>query len=430
MTFSARAFRFIVPALLLLLAARAGAVGAAAAAAAVATSAPAAPDSAAARVYVVTIGPGEEVWEKFGHNMIWVHDPQARAGGTDAAYNWGMFEFGPGFPLRFLAGRLDYWMDAYDAPGIVQTYIDTDRTVVVQELSLAQPRINALIAALERNRLPENKHYAYEYYVDNCSTRVRDALDGAIGGEIRKQLEPLPTRTTYRWHTRRLVRDDWAVDLALQYIEGPWIDRPINAWQETFLPVKLMERLRQVRVDGRPLVVSERTLHTSRTLHERTAPPRRLAAYAIVGVALGAAIAFGARAASRWLRGGAWTVALAWCVIGGVGSLILIYTWFLTRHVPPKWNQNLWQVGPLLLVLLVMIPLRRRPGVARAAMWVALANVGLNVLGITVKVLPIQHQPNADIVALALAMNVGLAAALYRADPFPAGLSPKRAFVR
>src|SRR5438046_2581918 len=39
------------------------------------------------RVYLVTIGQGAEVWEKFGHNMIWIHDPQARPGAVDAAYN-------------------------------------------------------------------------------------------------------------------------------------------------------------------------------------------------------------------------------------------------------------------------------------------------------------------------------------------------------
>ena len=31
----------------------------------------------AIRVYVITFGQGEAVWERFGHNALWIHDPGA-----------------------------------------------------------------------------------------------------------------------------------------------------------------------------------------------------------------------------------------------------------------------------------------------------------------------------------------------------------------
>ena len=43
------------------------------------------------RVYLMTMGPGEQVWERFGHNAIWIHD---RASRPDTAYNYGLFDFG------------------------------------------------------------------------------------------------------------------------------------------------------------------------------------------------------------------------------------------------------------------------------------------------------------------------------------------------
>ena len=36
-------------------------------------------------VTLVTFGIGEAVWERFGHNALWIHDAKA---GTDIAYNW------------------------------------------------------------------------------------------------------------------------------------------------------------------------------------------------------------------------------------------------------------------------------------------------------------------------------------------------------
>src|SRR2546423_8114557 len=56
-------------------------------------SAPATAASEAASnltVYLLTFAWGDVVWERFGHNAIWIRD---RANGTDLTYNWGMFDF-------------------------------------------------------------------------------------------------------------------------------------------------------------------------------------------------------------------------------------------------------------------------------------------------------------------------------------------------
>jgi hypothetical protein len=375
-----------------------------------------------AHAYVVTFGPGEEVWEKFGHNVLWVHDPQGRIvdgrgtpGITDAAYSWGMFDFDAGYPFRFIAGKLTYWMDAYDAPTVVQEYIDADRSTYIQELNLSPAEIDSLIIALELNRLPENRRYKYDYYIDNCSTRVRDAIDDAVGGEIKRQLEVAATGTTYRWHTRRLVADDWLVDLSLHFMLGPYCDRGLSRWQESFLPMQFMKYAREVKLpDGRPLVKSEQTLHTSGRFFERSAPPGRFWPYLLFGVLIGGITLAASRAKNIWARRGGWTIALAWCLFAGGGSMVLLYTWFLTRHIPPKGDWNILPVNPLLLALVVLVPLSRREKFARAAKWVALAAVALGVIGILIQIAPFGRQQNWDIIALALAANGGIAAALVR----------------
>jgi hypothetical protein len=377
------------------------------------TTAPASTRSAdSVRVYLVTIGPGAEVWEKFGHNMIWIHDPQARAGGVDAAYNWGLFNFEDHFILIFLANRMRYWMEAFDANGVVQDYIDHDRTTWLQELNLTDAQKEDLIRRVEINRFPANKYYNYDYYRDNCSTRVRDMLDAASGGEIRRALEPRETGTTYRWHTRRLLADDWFSDLGVQFLLGPPADQQINRWQEGFLPVKLMDHIREVQTPHGPLVISEQTLHTSGAFTERTAPPGRVIPYFFVGLLIAAAGV--ARAAQRaWVRGVALIVTFVWSIVGFIGGTLLLVLWLFTTHVPPVRNHDLLALNPLFGVLLITLPVLNKPRMCRLARDASAAIAVLSILALIVKAMPWSHQSNGDILAWAVTANLGMAAGIW-----------------
>src|SRR5690606_16684557 len=147
-------------------------------------------------------------------------------------------------------------------------YIAQGRAVWVQELDLLPDQARALADFLAWNARPENNQYRYDYYRDNCSTRVRDALDrdDVLGGRIAQHLRGQPTGTTYRWHTRRLTRVDLPLYAGLYAVLGQPVDEPIDAWEETFLPLKLMERLREVEIvdtagNARPLVRREYELY-------------------------------------------------------------------------------------------------------------------------------------------------------------------------
>ena len=85
-------------------------------------------------VYLLTFGWGDEVWERFGHNAIWIKD---RARGTDTTYNWGMFSFEePHFLERFLTGDTRYWMEAFDLDSMLAEYRRRKRSILAQELNL------------------------------------------------------------------------------------------------------------------------------------------------------------------------------------------------------------------------------------------------------------------------------------------------------
>src|SRR5688500_18521265 len=133
-------------------------------------------------VYLLTIGQGDEVWELFGHNAIWIKD---RSDGSDMTYNWGMFDVNqPNFLGRFLTGNTSYWMEGIGLESMLQSYTQRNRSLLAQELNLTPEQRLLLKQALETNTLPQNKFYRYDYYRDNCSTRLRDMLDRALGGQL------------------------------------------------------------------------------------------------------------------------------------------------------------------------------------------------------------------------------------------------------
>ena len=133
------------------------------------------------RVWLVTAGPGDEAWERYGHNAIRVLDTRT---GRDVSYNWGIFDFDQvGFIPRFLQGRMLYRMAAFPTAAMVDVYAQANREVVLQELDLTPAQKLDLRDLADTNARPENREYMYQYFSDNCSTRVRDALDQELAGE-------------------------------------------------------------------------------------------------------------------------------------------------------------------------------------------------------------------------------------------------------
>src|SRR5687768_5124125 len=168
-------------------------------------AAPAGEPGSELTVYLLTIGQGDEVWELFGHNAIWIKD---RSDGSDITYNWGMFDFAqPNFLGRFLTGNTQYWMEGIPLESMLQAYTQRNRSLLAQELNLTPAQRLSLKESLEENARPENKFYRYDYYRDNCSTRLRDMLDRALGGQLQTATTTRITTETFRSHTQRLTQD-------------------------------------------------------------------------------------------------------------------------------------------------------------------------------------------------------------------------------
>lgn len=301
---------------------------------------------AAPRIGVLTMQPGEIFFEHFGHNAIVVDDP---AKGEPISYNFGFFDLDePGFLRRFIHGDMQYKLVALPVMEDLVYYRDVGRGVSIQWLDITDAQARAIADALAFNALPENARYRYDYFTDNCSTRVRDALDRGLGGALRQQLEVRSAGNTFRSEAVRLASPAWWMWLGFDIGLGPFADRPLSHWEDGFVPMRLAASLREAKnSEGRPLVQAESELLPHRLPPEPTDAPRRVLAWLIAGLALAIALRWLSTARPRVFG----AIALpGWSLLGVLGC-VMAFIWIATTHRAGWANHNLLIFSPLCLLL-------------------------------------------------------------------------------
>lgn len=305
-------------------------------------------------ISLITYGPGEIYWERFGHDAIELRDT---ASGEEVDFNYGVFNFDEkNFFFNFARGQMHYLIDAEPTTDEENFYTQAGRSVTKQKLALTPQQAATLRDFLFWNLRPENATYNYDYYIDNCTTRVRDALDHALGGVIKARLTKLPGGMTYRQQTVRLMSAQPWLMLILDLGLGPYADQPLNAWQESFLPEELQKNIRNVTIANgnestQPLVQSETLLSPNRLAAPPATPPDLRIPLGIAGLLLAALIAV------TWLRARPIYIALAsiFLLFAGIAGLLMLTLWTLTAHHSAWGNANLLLFNPFAFVLLAPI---------------------------------------------------------------------------
>jgi hypothetical protein len=363
------------------------------------------------RIYLMTMGQGDQVYELFGHDALWVHDPTQA---MDTVYNWGVFSFDqPHFVLRFLHGDMEYLMLGEPLDVTIAAYKILNRQVWVQELNLTDTERKALVTFLHWNARPENATYRYDYYRDNCSTRVRDAIDRVTGGQVRAQLKAIKTDETYRSHSLRLMQGNEPMVSGVELLLGRPTDVRLSADETSFLPVELLKHLRTVRLDGgkRPLFKEEFVLNEATRPPEPTRAPRLWIWFAPIGVLLTALVLWlSAHAETIGRRRAlAATIAILAAIFGILGSVIAALI-TLTDHVAAHGNENIFMLNPLWLVIAVLGPMviLRRRARTTAVMLVRVA-AAAGCVAVLLHLVGLSRQPNWDAIALVLPVELTIA---------------------
>jgi hypothetical protein len=371
----------------------------------------------ALEVSLLTVGPGDIYWQRFGHNAIRVRD---RETGREVLYNYGIFDFAEeNFFGRFIRGAMDYQIAARLPDDDIAQYRAEGRRVSEQALNLAPAQRLELARFLAWNARPENRKYRYDYFSANCSTKVRDALDAALGGALRTATDGRSRGYTLRMHARRLTSPDLPVYLGVHAGLGPMTDQPIDFWDEMFVPMELERHVRDVRVRDDsgaevPLVASETTLLPDR-IGERAAPPDWFWRFLAAGLLLATLLGWLGRGDGTRRRAFGLLAGCLW-LLAGLGGLLLAFLWFGTAHESAWRNANLALFNPLCLALLPAAwrALRGRAPQGAASAGIAAVVAMLGLLAWLSLVLPGPRQDLLDWVGFWLPIHVVAALVLRR----------------
>jgi hypothetical protein len=314
-------------------------------------------------------------------------------------------------------------MEAFNLDVMVAAYKRENRSILSQELNLTPAQRLKLQQFVEWNARPENKFYRYDYYRDNCSTRLRDAIDHALSGQLQTATVTRMTSGTYRWHTQRLMTGDFPLYTGVTLALSARADKPISIWEEMFLPVRMANDLRTVSIADStgaqiPLVRSETAMFTAGRPPEPAAAPFYFPLFVAVGIIFAATLVVLVRTAeggSRIAMFAAAALATLWSLIAGLGGIALLFAWLFTKHYFMGGNENLMHFDPLSIALVVLVPLSiyGLRGVNRAvklAGFIAL----LCLLGFVAQGIPFFSQKNGEIIALALPINLAVWWTLFR----------------
>ncbi len=205
-------------------------------------------------ISLVTCEPYDRVYSLYGHTGLRIHDQST---GLDVLANWGIFEMKKRFfVLRFMFGLTDYKMEIEPWEGFCERYLSYGSGVQEQVLNLNADEKQRLIAAVRENYKPENRYYRYNYFYDNCTTRVCDIIEESVDGKIVYPETDAPKSyrdLIHEWNGGHLWAR-WGNDFLL----GVKADYKTTSKEAHFLPYRLFRDFGAAHIVGKG--VADRTL--------------------------------------------------------------------------------------------------------------------------------------------------------------------------
>ena len=291
---------------------------------------------------LITCAPGDEFYECFGHSALRICDSSR---GLDIVFNYGIFSFDqPFFYLKFAHGSLKYQLAVQRFDHFLFEYDYYGRAVYEHRILLSHDELLRLYAALADNAKPENKYYSYDFFRDNCATRVDHMIDAALDSNrhIRSPRTVGPTSYRDLLHRYNPSMPWW--QLGTDILLGARCDRPISAKQLRFIPSEMMSQYDTLRLsDGSPLAAP---MH--QVLPNHRAPLPYGISPTIVMWLLFVAVAALSLVAQRKGWKLYWLDLPIFFILSSI-SLLLLFLWFGSDHWCTKWNLNLLWANPLFL---------------------------------------------------------------------------------
>ena len=209
------------------------------------------------QISILTVGQGSDLVDAFGHTGIRIID---KKNNLDLVFNFGIYDYNaPNFYSNFFRGRPVFSLGINRFNDFFDSYVKQNRKVYEQVIKISNDRKKIIVESLIQNSKEENKFYVYEYFDDNCSTRVADILINEIG-EFKVDLNK-KTKFSYRELIHSKIGNNSIGSLGIDLCLGSKIDKKITTRQTFFLPEKLKEFL-DIIEDNNPNLVETKLLYS------------------------------------------------------------------------------------------------------------------------------------------------------------------------
>lgn len=331
-----------------------------------------------AEVHIVTCGPYQgELYSAFGHSAIRVKDPKSN---IDLIYNYGVFDFDqPNFYLNFTRGHLLYKLAVSSYMGFTQYYISENRFIHEQVMNLNQTQKQRIFNFLQWNAFPENRDYLYDYFYDNCATRVRDVFTEILADSLKFDSNYVSESYTVReLCDMYLGLQPWG-DLGIDLCLGLPMDKTMQPYQYMFLPDYVETGFNSMRIyrngTWQPIVKQSLISYAPRPEESPSTlwnPSLFFWLLAVVGVI----ITFLGFRKQRLFLG---FDILLFSVVGLLGWL-LFFLWTLTDHHAAAMNLNLLWALPFHLPLVWLLSRGKKRWLGYYFRWISLFYLVLLIL--------------------------------------------------
>jgi hypothetical protein len=334
--------------------------------------------SPAAKISLITCSPGDELYAIFGHSAVRVNDPAA---GLDIVFNYGTFDFNePGFYIKFIRGKLNYKLSIAYFQDFAYSYTQDNRSIYEQEFNFTEAQKQQYWQFLMTNYLPENRFYLYDFFFDNCATRIRDGVEATFPQQVAFNIDHLDQNMSFRnlidLYLPPQPWSDFGIDLAL----GAPIDRKATPYEYMFLPDYLSEGFasatllqdgQQVPLVGEPRVIFQNTpMPASATSLFNPV----LVWWLFFGIVLVITVLdYKRKTRSR-------TFDVFFFLITGLLGVLLFLLWFATDHQAAANNFNLLWALPTHVVAAAFLARPVLPNWLRMYMLVTAALAGITLL--------------------------------------------------
>ena len=321
------------------------------------------PNLSSLHFYLITVDVGDQVWDNFGHTALRIYNEDSN---TDVVFNWGTFDASGGvldFSWNFFKGIMDSRLTTSTPSQEFSLYSAQRRTVWQDKINLTNPQQRRLYQRLLWNLEPPNTTYDYQYFFNNCTTKIRDYLDESLDSSLSSRFDGM-TDLSFRDHVRAHYKSVGLVGISLDILMNSDIDRQVSEWEEMFLPLKFRERLLQIESDVAENGERKMLLSDSQLIAEFTPPTVVTDPYRFTFYLLTLPVAFlflmirkipqiyhatRSRVGLRFPKLNYRLLAIlggVTSIFSGIYGLLMLGSWFISGHTDTHHNVNLLVFWP------------------------------------------------------------------------------------